>query len=205
MMNAPDSMGMKRRARRNAHRLEALWLLACTLTAGCATQAPPSCQGACLTVHGTKDADHSLGFSVAYATTSTDADCVSVNRMAGVTTPLTRREFARPIRDGVTYELSLPLDQHVGGACGWRPVAVSLDVVSVASVRQPPKPGISLFLVEPGTTRSIERVALSCRRSAYQGTFGEQAAYLCLVGPGAESMALGDGSHRVEVNFDNRR
>ena len=40
-----------------------------------------------------------------------------------------------------------------------------------------------------------------CTRSAYRRATGEQAAYLCLTAVDAESMVLGDGSHRVELNL----
>lgn len=171
--------------------------------AACAPAVPAGCTGRCLTLHGAKNADHALGFSVTYATTSTEADCVVHNRMAGVTTPQTHVEFMTPVRAGDTYRVEIPLDRRTGGPCGWRVAAVFFDVVSVASRREPPKQGYSLFGFgsQSGT---VDRVDLACRRTAYRRATGEQAAYQCLTAAGVSIPALGDGSHTIALNFGAR-
>lgn len=171
---------------------------------GAQTPSSSKCSERCLTLHGRKDADHGLGFSVAYTTTAKTEDCVSHNRMAGVTTAQTRVEFMPPVRKGETYRIEIPLSQHTGGKCGWKLAGVSVDVVSVASRREPPKAGYSLFGFgdTPGT---IERLDLKCRRTAYKRAFGEQAAYLCLTAGQAQYPALGGGSHVIELNFGERQ
>lgn len=169
-----------------------------------AQTASSKCGERCLTLHGKKDADHGLGFSVHYRTAVKTADCVSYNRMAGVTTPLTQTEFMPPVRKGESYRIEIPLGQHVGGNCGWKLAGVSVDVVSVASRREPPKAGLSLFGFgdAPGT---MQRLDLKCRRFAYQRAFGEQAAYVCLTDRQAQISALGDGNHVIELNFGPRQ
>ena len=126
-------------------------------------------------MHGTKDADHSLGFAITYATTEARDACVSHNRMAGVTTAQTRVEFLPPVRRAVVYEIEIPLDQHVGGDCGWRATAVSPDVVSTASRREPPKPGFTLFLLQPGVSTlarvALHAIGLSSRHGGAGGLF----------------------------------
>ena len=168
------------------------------------TTTPSKCGDRCLTLHGTKNADHGLGFSVAYATTAKTKDCVTYNPMAGVTTQQTRYEFMPPVRKGETYRIEIPLGKHVGGACGWKAVGIFLDVVSVASRREPPKPGVSLlgFSDAPATIQGFE---LKCRRCAYTRASGaEQAAYLCLTQGPAPNTTLGPGSHDIELNFGKR-
>ena len=172
-----------------------------------AAQPAPSskCDGRCLTLQGTKNADHGLGFSVAYTTTAITDDCVTHNRLAGVTTQKTRYEFLPPVRKGEAYRIDIPLNAHVGGQCGWKVAGVFVDVMSVASLRLPPKPGHSLFLFgdTPGT---LPRLDLKCRRTAYKGSFGnEQASYLCQTEKSARIPPLGDGSHGIELNFAERR
>jgi hypothetical protein len=162
------------------------------------------CREPCLTLHGRKDADFGLGFAVAYSTTATTPDCVTINRRAGVTTQQTRTVFLPPVRKGETYRIDLPLDAHVGGKCGWKPAGVFLDVVSVASRREPPKAGISLlgFGDAPGT---LPRLDLLCRRTAYQRPSGaEQAAYQCRTEAQTAIPPLGPGSHTIELNFTAR-
>ncbi|MGH8616742.1 MAG: hypothetical protein ACREUW_03560 [Burkholderiales bacterium] len=185
------------------------WLLgiACVALPGIlptvATAATPAaaCGERCLTLQGSKDADFGLGFSVAYATTATTPDCVSVNRLAGVTTQRTRTVFLPPVRKGTTYRIALPLDAHVGGACGWKPAGVFLDVVSVASRREPPKPGRSLFTFGDAPT-TLPRLDLQCRRTSYPRASGaEQAAYQCVPATTAPMPALGPSSHAIELNF----
>jgi hypothetical protein len=163
------------------------------------------CAKPCLTLHGSKDADHGVSFSVAYTTTAKTEDCVTHNGLAGVTTQQSRYEFLPPVRKGETYRIEIPLGKYTGGKCGWKVAAVFLDIVSVASRREPPKPGHSLFLFddEGGT---IQRLDLKCRRSAYKRASGaEQAAYLCQLEGVTPIPALGSDSHVVELNFGTRQ
>lgn len=163
------------------------------------------CGKPCLTLYGRKDADHGLSFSVAYTTTAKTEDCVTHNRLAGVTTQQSRYEFLPPVRKGQTYRVEIPLGKYVGGKCGWKAAGVFLDVVSVASRREPPKPGLSLFLFDDGQG-AIQRLDLKCRRSAYKRASGaEQAAYMCQVEGVTPIPVLGSDSHVVELNFETRQ
>ena len=169
-----------------------------------AAQPPSACGERCLTVHGKKDADHALQFSTAYVTTAQSDDCVTYNRMAGVTTPQYKTEFMPPIRKSeTTYRIEIPLTRHIGGKCGWKAVAVSFDVVSVASRREPPKTGMSAFGFGDAPA-TIARMDLFCRRSSHQRATGEQAAYNCLTDGKTIYPALGPGSHNIELNFGPR-
>ncbi len=184
-----------------------LYCLSCALMLSaipaCQAQTPAECGERCLTLHGKKNPDHSLGFSVAYATTAKSDNCVTHNRMAGVTTPRTLTEFMPPLRKGDSYRINIPLNKQVDGKCGWKVAGVSINVVSVASRREPPNAGYSLFGFSdaPG---SVRRVDLKCRRSAYQRATGEQASYQCLTDAQVHYSALGPGSHTVELNFGER-
>ena len=178
--------------------------LAVVSPSGAQTASLSKCGERCLTLHGKKDPDHGLGFAVAYTTTAKTDDCVMHNRLAGVTVPQTRYEFARPVRKGATYRIEIPLNQHAGGNCGWKTVGVFLDVVSVASRREPPKPGHSLFAFG-AAPETIRRVDLKCGRTAYKRASGaEQAAYLCAAEARTRIPALGGGSHVIELNFAGR-
>ncbi len=186
------------------------WLIcrACSLLpaspVAVAAAPPVACGDRCLALQGRKGADFGLGFAVAYTTTATTPGCVTVNRLAGVTTQQTRTVFLLPVRKGETYRIDLPLDTHVGGACGWKPAGVFIDVVSVAPRREPPKPGYTLFLFgdAPGT---LQRLDLLCRRTAYRRASGaEQAAYQCQTEGQTAIPPLGPGSHTVELNLKAR-
>jgi hypothetical protein len=166
---------------------------------------PAPCSERCLTLHGSKEADHELRFTVAYTTTAKTDGCVVHNRLAGVTVAATRYEFMPPVRKGERYRIDIPLDQHTGGKCGWKVAGVFLDVPSVASRQEPPKPGSTLFSFSE-TPGAPARVNLECRKTAYKRPSGaEQAFYLCRAEGSAGIPALGKGSHSVELNFGERQ
>ena len=162
----------------------------------------------CLTLHGAKEADYILSFSLRYQTKAKTEQCTDHNWLAGLRVAKTEWEYFSVRHTRETYSINIPLDKHAGGACDWHPSGLFLSVMSAMSNSEIRKGGGSLFVFDEGD-QTASRLDLACgfpdpKYSAPQAPKRDQ--YYCHEASRRpfKHVRLGKGSHTIQLNFANR-